>query len=742
MLYYVKSDKLWKTLTIHKRISGEKFSFVFDASKLKHAQGNEKRAIVFELQDIDEKARKIVFTVRLSMRGRKTRFREILTSLKKAGMQLGKNDLERLFSTFKRQNEVDFFINKDAGAFLKEEFDLWTKNYLLDDDSIFDENRLKQLKALRKVAYQVIELIARFEDELVRIWNKPRAVLDSEYVVTLNKVAETEEGIRFLERAVTHPGMRRQVEEWKALGFVKLNFSPSQVFIPRKNGKKLSEKYGSLPLDTQHFDEEFKFQLLGLFNDLEEVLDGWLIHSENYQALNTIKERFRERIQLIYIDPPFNLGENADFQYKVNYKDSTWLTMLENRISIAREMLAEEGSIFVRCDHNGNMLLRLLLNQIFGESNFKNEIIVNKSVRIKTRGSKFPTWHDSIFYYAKNRDKNYFQHISIERKETKWRSIDTDGESWETVPEELVHLYPQEYLKRDEQGRLITRARIILGRAIMPPEGRRFPPQKTISKLEKEGRLRFSRKGNPQMMKPSVVYLTDNWSDIYGYSSKWGFTTENSEQLLKRIIMTSTKEGDLIMDFFLGSATTVAVAHKLRRKWIGIEMGEQFYSVALPRMKHVLFYDRSGISKDADVAKKYNGNNAGGFFKYFRFEQYEDILRRAEYEATRPLPLKEKDTSYQTRWKITLDYLFLRDRKLTRVLDLDPKKNQVRMAWQRLFPNIDLGETLANLMAKKIVKITRDGVVLEDHNKQSSDQRISLSFNDLALAQVMPLIWW
>ena len=104
--------------------------------------------------------------------------------------------------------------------------------------------------------------------------------------------------------------------------------------------------------------------------------------------------------------------------------------------------------------------------------------------------------------------------------------------------------------------------------------------------------------------------------------------------------------------------------------------------------------------------------------------------------------MKEKDTSYQTRWKITLDYLFLRDRKLTRVLDLDPKKNQVRMAWQRLFPNIDLGETLANLMAKKIVKITRDGVVLEDHNNQSSDQRISLSFNDLALAQVMPLIWW
>lgn len=741
-LYYVKSDRLWKTMTIRRTIGGETFSLTFDTSNLQHAQNNEKREIVFELCEINSEGKRIVFNVRLSERGRKTRIRKILADLKKAGASFGRRDLEAVFSTFKRQNEVDFFINKDARAFLREEFDLWLKNYLVDDESIFSEERLKQLKALKNVAYQVIELIARFEDELVKIWNKPRFVLDSEYVITLNRIGETKKGIQFVEEVLNHPGIQKQLQEWKNLGFIGNDFSLSQIFLPDKKGKKLNQKYASLPLDTQYFDEKIKLHLLSLFENLEESLDGWLIHSESYQALNTIKDRFRNRIQLIYIDPPFNLGENADFQYKVNYKDSTWLTMLENRLSIAREILSEEGSIFVRCDHNGNMLLRLLLNQIFGEVNFKNEIIVNKSVRIKTKGNKFPTWHDTIFYYAKNKDLNYFRHISVERKETKWRSIDTDGESWEVVPEEKAHLYPPEYLKRDDAGRLVTRARIILGKAIMPPKGRRFPPQKTISKLEKERRLRLSRRGNPQMMKPDVVYLSDNWSDIYGYSSKWGFTTENSEQLLKRVISTSTREGDLVMDFFLGSGTTIAVAHKLNRKWIGIEMGRHIYSVALPRMKRVLFYDKSGISKDSDVRGRYNPKNANGFFKYSRFEQYEEILKKVKYRPTKPFHPIEGDKSTLDAWKAMLDYMFLNDEKLTGILALDRDQNRITFEWNKLYPRIDLAETLANLMGKKIVEISKNGVILEDYVAKNGDSRIAISFDRLPLAQVIPLIWW
>lgn len=134
----------------------------------------------------------------------------------------------------------------------------------------------------------------------------------------------------------------------------------------------MNPKYQYLPIDTKYF-KDLELEILGLFDNLDNSLDGWLIHSENYQALNTILPKFKEKVQTTYIDPPFNLGTNADFLYNVNYKDSNWITLLENRLALARDLLNKKGSIFVRCDYNGNMHIRLLMNEIFGEENFRNE---------------------------------------------------------------------------------------------------------------------------------------------------------------------------------------------------------------------------------------------------------------------------------------------------------------------------------------------------------------------------------
>ncbi len=132
----------------------------------------------------------------------------------------------------------------------------------------------------------------------------------------------------------------------------------------------------------------------------------------------------------------------------------------------------------------------------------------------------------------------------------------------------------------------------------MPRDGRRFPSQKILSELEKQGRLRLSGNNNPQMLKPAEIFLTDNWSDNYGYASEWDFPTENSELGIMRCIKATSNKGYLVFDFFLGSGTTTAVAHKLGRKWIGVEMGEHFYSIVLLRMKKVLFYDPSEFPKE------------------------------------------------------------------------------------------------------------------------------------------------
>ena len=218
MLYYVKTDRLWNNLTIDFDEDGVRYKINFDVSKLQHKKANEKREIIYELKEI--KDREITFNVLYSERGKKTKIDEILRAFKKGNIHLDEERLLKLFRTYEKQNEVDYFINKNAEQFLKEQFDLWLKNYLFDDESDFSEKRLRQLKVLKETAYKVIDFVAQFEDELVKIWNKPKFVLNINYVITLDRIAKKDGGIEFIEKIVKHKGFEEQKKEWKDLGIL------------------------------------------------------------------------------------------------------------------------------------------------------------------------------------------------------------------------------------------------------------------------------------------------------------------------------------------------------------------------------------------------------------------------------------------------------------------------------------------------------------------------------------------
>jgi Adenine specific DNA methylase Mod len=161
-----------------------------------------------------------------------------------------------------------------------------------------------------------------------------------------------------------------KVKEWDELGI--LEKEPDDLLERTLTYPQIRKEYQFLPIDTKYF-KDLELEILSLFDDLDQSLDGWLIKSENYQALNTILPKFREKVQTIYIDPPFNKEQDADYLYNVKYKDSSWITLLENRLQLAKDLLNEKGSIFTRCDYNGYMYVRLLMNEIFGEENFRNE---------------------------------------------------------------------------------------------------------------------------------------------------------------------------------------------------------------------------------------------------------------------------------------------------------------------------------------------------------------------------------
>ncbi|MBN1634546.1 MAG: site-specific DNA-methyltransferase [Ignavibacteria bacterium] len=517
---------------------------------------------------------------------------------------------------FAAKNSRDYFIHKNLKKFLSEQLDYYIKSEVISIDTIeneqFLDKHITRAKMVREIAGDIIEFLSQIENFQKRLWEKKKFVLKTEYVVTTDRIPK-----EFYDEIFKN---KEQKKEWKEFGFE----------IP-----KSSDEFKScfLPVDTKHFTLEFKEKMLEKItveNNLDDFLNGLLIKSENWQALNLLIEKYKEKVQTIYIDPPFNLGTNADFLYNVNYKDSTWIDLLLNRFEVVNKLIDEKGSLFIRCDYNGNMFVRLILNHILGNENFKNEIILSKSNRLKTEGKKFLSWHDSLLLYNKNSEKSFFNHITLKREEEEWRSIDNDGETWSIIPERIIKYLSVENIRYNKDGKPTSRSRYILGQEITPRQGRRFPSQEIIEELEKNKLIRMSTNGNPQMKKPDVIYMTDNWTDVFGYSKNWDFSTENAEIIMKRAIDSTSKNNDIILDYFLGCGSTCAVAKKMYRKFIGVEMANYFDSHVLPRLKSVLHYDDSGISNDEDVKINYNETKAGGSLKYQILEQYEDVLDNLE----------------------------------------------------------------------------------------------------------------
>lgn len=512
---------------------------------------------------------------------------------------------------FTAKNTKDFFIHKNLRKFLSEQLDYFIKSEVLSIDTLekerFLDKHITRARIVREIGQTIIEFLSQIEDFQKRLWEKKKFVLKTEYVITTDRLPE-----EFYDDIWEN---EEQKKEWEELGFE----------IPKTKDELKDKK---LPIDTRYFVQEFKERLIEKLTenaDLDDLLDGLLIKSENWQALNLLLNKYREKVQTIYIDPPFNKEQDADYLYNVKYKDSTWASMLENRLRLARDLLNERGSIFIRCDYNGNWIVRSLMDEVFGKENFRNEIVVNRSSRPTEEIKRFHTAHDSLYLFSKTGRAIFLGAVKL-RESPKWRPMHLPGIRWSPIEPEFLHLFSKENLK-EKSGKVVSRARIILGKELLPPEGRHWAlSQKDIFELEKQGRIKLSETGEPLSIESDYQKVVDNWTDITGYSTTWNFPTENSEILLKRVIESTSNEGDLVMDFFLGSGTTTAVAHKLGRKWIGIEMGEHFWTVVLPRMKKVLAYDKSGISKEKDVKEKYNVNRAGGFFKYQILEQYEDTL--------------------------------------------------------------------------------------------------------------------
>ncbi|WP_234697272.1 site-specific DNA-methyltransferase [Candidatus Chrysopegis kryptomonas] len=611
---------------------------------------------------------------------------------------------------FTAKNNTDFFIHKDLKSFLVEQLDFFLKSEVFNLDTFKSEPdlHLARIQITRDIAQTIIDFLSQIENFLKKLWEKKKFVINTHYVITLDRIYELTSDEFFNRLINIILENRYQLYEWEILFGIKVK-SKDDLFrnhIPLK-----------LPIDTRYFPFDFKFELLEELtkdHDLDDLLDGLLIKSENWQALNLLLNKYKEKIQTIYIDPPFNKEYDADYLYNVKYKDSTWATMLENRLRLAKDLLKDTGSIFVRCDYNGNWILRPLMNEIFGKENFRNEIIVRKGKRTESiERNRFENDTESLMLFSANKEKAF---VSIPLRAKPEEKLE-----WTTM------FFPEE---RGDPNRLFW------GISIKAPAGTHWQfSQERINQEISKGNIklvckqcgweyqettinrRISSCPKCGSKKFDALYLrreipvNNDWTDILGYtymiSKSTGFPTENSEILLKRVIESTSNEGDLVMDFFLGSGTTTAVAHKLGRKWIGVEMGEHFWTIVLPRMKKVLFYDKSGISKEEDVKEKYNEKTAGGFFKYQIIEQYEDTLDNIEFTENEQARLLFKDDyliKYYTHIETQNSPFLLNIEQLRFPFNYKLKFNPYEVG-SPIETVIDIPETFNYLLGVKIKKL-------------------------------------
>lgn len=297
-------------------------------------------------------------------------------------------------------------------------------------------------------------------------------------------------------------------------------------------------------------------------HELDELKpdDNLIVKGNNLIVLHSLKKRFVGKIKLIYIDPPYNTG-NDSFKYNDRFNHSTWLTFMKNRLEVARDLLAQDGSIFVQLDYNEVHYCKVLMDEIFGPERFKNEIIWCYQGAGQSE-SQFKRKHDNILFYGKTPNP-YFD--------------------WKSVGEPISEKQRKKYTGKDEKGYF---------------KSYRHADGKVFKKYFDENELM------PRL---------DWWSDISIIQSnkeRLQFSGgQKPEKLLQRIILCATKPGDIVLDYHLGTGTTAAVAHKLGRQYIGIEQLNYGDMDSVKRLSNVINGDDSGISSDV-------GWTGGGSFVY------------------------------------------------------------------------------------------------------------------------------
>ncbi len=570
--------------------------------------------------------------------------------------------LEKHLQSYTARNSFDYFIHKDLGGFLSRELDFYIKNEVMFLDDIEGETALKaesylsKIRAIRKVAKKVILLLAQLENFQKKLWEKKKFVYNTNYLITLDHINE-----KHFEAIANN---EKQIQQWKDLGF-----------LDEKCDTDFLKTHPTLAIDTQFF-AELKWEFLAEIENLDEQTTGVMINSENFGALNTVQEKYKEEVKCVYIDPPYNKGGD-DFIYKDGFSDSSWITMVNDRLTISKNLFNKDSRFFASIDDIENENFLMILKNIFGKENYLGSITWEKRTKAQNTDTAKKMLQSKMEYIHPFR-------LSEKRQEF---NLEESGEKEYLIKDEIGFYRLHEIGQMSSEG-MRGRETMIFGiDGISPRDGMQWKIGKDeVEKMKIEKRLVIKDK------KPYFIYRPEHehtskfspfWShffdkDTYGTAESglaeisndlgFGRTIETVKPILliKKILFHSSDTSSLILDYFAGSGTTGHAVLRLnrednekavlagltpdgKRKFILVEMGQYFGTVTKPRIHKVIFSDDWKNGKPQDDGKT---GSSKQIIKYFSLESYEDTLNNLQLSRS-----SAQQRSFDAHEKFYEDYL-------------------------------------------------------------------------------------
>ena len=615
--------------------------------------------------------------------------------------------LAKHMQRYVRRNTSDYFIHKDLGHFLRQELDFYLKSEFLNAHELAEHGtRLSGetfllFGIMRNVGNFIIDFLEQIEKFQKNLWEKRKFILETHYCVAMHTVPNNDD----LRKAII--ANDSQWKEWQELGMLSKEIGKKERDIHLKEN-------GSLMIDTRHFEDDFKDQLLACFDDIDDLCGGVLIHGENFQGLNTLAEKYREQVKCIYIDPPYNTS-SSKILYKNDYKHAAWLTLMANRILLSRSFLKKNGLLMIAIDDEELYNLLSMMNMEWGRKHWISTITVVHNTEGRPEEHVAPA-HEYMALYAKEIDaveagkflrtpEELKKRYPLEDDKGRYGEIPLRRTGLNSLREDSPFLFfPFVYKPDTEELKLVTEEEnfSIYGKDrsfdddflkkleakylqagwtfILPIDNQnvyknwRWGYKKSKEGIQSgelyaratNGRVRLFTKGRLiRARTPTSIWQgakydasshgTTLLQNILG-SKKFSFP--KSIHTVVDALRVGLAENKWCMDYFAGSGTTAHAVINLnredggKRKFILMEVNDYFDTALLPRIKKVVYAPKWRYGEPVEAATQQEIKNAPHLIKYHRLESYEDSLDNIQFEEdNKQLQYDDYVPKYVLQWE-------------------------------------------------------------------------------------------